>query len=207
MTEAQVNQKNEILEVSSKLYMKHGIRSVSMDDLARHIGISKKTIYQYYENKEALVEDIVQLHVEKEKREIESILKHSNNAIDEMHQIAKMVLRTLGEVSSGTMFDLQKYYRKQWEKITELEKKLTFEVIKQNLMKGKATGIYRDSVNEDIVARLYVEMAHSIVDDDIFSMQEFGKKELYKQTFNYHINGILSPKGEILFQKLNSTNQ
>ena len=122
-----------------------------------------------------------------------------------MHQIAKMVLRTLGEVSSGTMFDLQKYYRKQWVKITELEKKLTFEVIKKNLIRGKAAGIYRDTVNEDIVARLYVEMAHSIVDDDIFSMQEFGKQELYKQAFNYHINGILSPKGEILFQKLNST--
>ncbi len=205
MTEAQVNQKQEILEASTKLYMKHGIRSVSMDDLARHLGISKKTIYQYYENKEALVEDIVHLHVEKEKMEIANILKHSNNAIDEMHQIAKMVLRTLGEVSSGTMFDLQKYYRKQWVKITELEKKLTFEVIKQNLIRGKAAGIYRDTVNEDIVARLYVEMAHSIVDDDIFSMQEFGKQELYKQAFNYHINGILSPKGEILFQKLNST--
>ena len=207
MTEAQVNQKHEILAVSSKLYMKHGIRSVSMDDLARHIGISKKTIYQYYENKEALVEDIVQLHCEKEKMEIEGILKHSSNAIDEMHQIAKMVLRTLGEVSSGTMFDLQKYYRKQWKKITELEKKLTFEVIKGNLIRGKAAGIYRDTVNEDIVARLYVEIAHSIVDDDIFSMREFEKQELYKQAFHYHINGILSPKGEILFQKLNTTDQ
>ncbi len=207
MTEAQANQKGEIIAISSRLFMKHGIRSVSMDDLARHIGISKKTIYLYYENKEALVDDIVQLHVEKEKNEIAEILKNSSNAIDEMHQIAKMVLRTLGEVSTGTMFDLQKYYRKQWTKITDLEKKLTFEVIKQNLIRGKAAGIYRSPVNEDIVARLYVEMAHSIVDDDIFSRQEFGKQELYKQAFHYHINGILSPKGEILFQKLNTTDQ
>jgi len=207
MTEAQTNQKQEILEVSNKLFMKHGIRSVSMDDLARQIGISKKTIYQYYENKEALVIDIVNLHVEKEKNEIANILTSSKDAIDQMYQIAKMVLRTLGEVSSGTMFDLQKYYRSQWNKITDLHKKFIFEIIKQNIIRGKKEGIYKAEVNEDIIARLYVEMSYSIVDDDIFPMQEFEQQELYKQAFNYHINGILSAKGEKLFQKLNSTNQ
>jgi len=143
MTEAQSNQKLAILEASSKLYMKRGIRSVSMDDLARHLGISKKTVYQYYENKEALVQDIVYAQIKREAEEVANILATSENAIEQMQKISKMALRTLGEVSSGTMFDLQKYYRKQWDAITNLHKKLIFEVIKQNIELGVKEGIYR----------------------------------------------------------------
>ena len=68
MAETQTDQKQRILELSNKLFLKHGIRSVSMDDLARHLGVSKKTIYQFYDKKEDLVHDIVQIHIEKEKK-------------------------------------------------------------------------------------------------------------------------------------------
>lgn len=207
MAETQTDQKQRILELSNKLFLKHGIRSVSMDDLARHLGVSKKTIYQFYDKKEDLVHDIVQIHIEKEKNEISKIVESSENAIDQMQKIAKMVLRTLGEVSSGTMFDLQKYYRRQWEAITALHKTLIFEVIQANINWGIEEGIYRAEVNASIIARLYVELSYSIVNDDIFPMQKFEQQELYRQAFNYHINGILSPKGEKLFQKLNSSKE
>ncbi len=207
MTEAQTLQKIEILKASGQLYMKHGIRSVSMDDLARHLGISKKTIYLYYENKEALVQDIVYAQIKQEAEEVANILATSKNAIEQMQKIAKMALRTLGEVSSGTMFDLQKYYRKQWEAITNLHKKLIFEVIKQNIELGVQEGIYRADINPEIIARLYGEIAFSIVNNDVFSMHDFGKQDIYRQAFQYHINGILSTKGEKLFKKLNSKSE
>jgi len=204
MSLPQVDQKLTILEASSQLYMKHGIRSVSMDDLARQLGISKKTIYQYYENKDTLVTAVVISHVEKEREEVEKILSSSENAIDQMEQIARMALRTLAEVSSGTMFDLQKYYRKQWLAITDLHKKLIHSVIKQNIDRGISEGIYRPEIDAEIIARLYGEMAFSIVNHDVFSMQNFNMQEVYKQAFHYHINGILSPKGDKIFQTLNS---
>jgi len=205
MTQQQFDQKLQILEASSKLYMKHGIRSVSMDDLARHLGISKKTIYQYFENKDALVTAMIMSHVEQEREEVNKILSSSENAIEQMQQIARMALRTLAEVSSGTMFDLQKYYRKQWITITDLHKKLIHSVIKQNIERGIEEGIYRPEIEAEIIARLYGEMAFSIVNADVFSMNKFSMQEVYKQAFHYHINGILSVKGDKIFQQLNST--
>jgi len=207
MTKAQSDQKKVILDATSQLYMKQGIKSVSMDDLARHLGISKKTIYQYYENKEALVQDIVYAHIAKENIEVESIIASSKNAIDQMQKIAKMALRTLEEVSSGTMFDLQKYYRQMWIAITNIHKELIFGVIKQNIERGIVEGIYRSEINAAIIARIYGEMAYNIINEDVFPSKDFDKQTLYRQAFHYHINGILSPKGEKIFQQLNSSTE
>ncbi len=204
MSQTQGDQKQQILEASSQLLMKHGIKSVSMDDLARHLGMSKKTIYQYFENKEALVEAIVYCQVQKEKDEVENILANSENAIDQMQQISRMALRTLGQVSSGTMFDLQKYYRKQWLAISELHKSFISTVIEQNINRGIEEGIYRPEIDAAIIARLYAEIAFSIVNDDVFSMENFSMPDVYRQAFQYHINGILSLKGVKIFEKLNS---
>jgi AcrR family transcriptional regulator len=204
MSQPQADQKLQILNASFQLYMKRGIRSVSMDDLARHLGISKKTIYLYYENKDALVSAMVISHIDAEKKEVQNILSNSENAIDEMQQIARMALRTLSEVSSGTMFDLQKYYRKQWTAVTDLHKNFLHAIITQNIERGVREGIYRPEINAEIIARLYGEMAFSIVNDDVFSMQNFNMQEVYTQAFHYHINGILSPKGDKIFQTLNA---
>jgi AcrR family transcriptional regulator len=185
--------------------MKHGIRSVSMDDLARHLGMSKKTIYQYFENKDNLVSAMILEHCEQEKKEVESILLNSDNALDQMQMIARMALRTLDEVSSGTMFDLQKYYRTQWIAITDLHKTLIHSVIKQNIEQGINEGIYRVDIDADIIARLYGEMAFSVINIEVFPLKEYSMQEVYKQAFHYHINAILSSKGKKMIQKLNTT--
>jgi len=204
MNDSKIDQKQLILEASAELLMKHGIKSVSMDDLARHLGMSKKTIYQYYENKEALVEAIVLSQIHREKNEVENIIANSENAIDQMQQISRMALRTLGQVSTGTMFDLQKYYRKQWIAISDLHKSFISQVIEQNINRGIGEGIYRPEIDAAIIARLYAEIAFSIVNDDVFSMKKFSMSDVYRQAFQYHINGILSLKGVKIFEKLNS---
>lgn len=205
MNNIQSNTKAQILEASSQLFMKHGIRSVSMDDLARHLGMSKKTIYQYFENKDSLVSAMILNHCEQEKREVESILVNSDNALDQMQMIARMALRTLDEVSSGTMFDLQKYYRAQWIAITDLHKKLIHSVIKQNIEQGITEGIYRVDIDANIIARLYGEMAFSVINMEVFPLKEYSMQEVYKQAFHYHINAILSSKGKKMIKKLNTT--
>lgn len=201
---SEVDQKLQILQASSILYMTRGIKSVSMDDLARHLGMSKKTIYQYFENKDALVKEIIMSHVEKEEAEVASIVADSENAIEQMQQIARMVLRTLDEVSPGTMYDLQKYYKKVWESIIERHKSMIHKVIQQNIERGIEEGVYRPEIDADIIARLYGETAFSVINIEVFPSQDYHIQDVYKQAFYYHINGILSSKGEKIFQKLNS---
>lgn len=195
--------KQWILSKSKDLFMRYGLKSVTMDDLARQLGISKKTLYQYIQNKADLVAQVIALQTEEEVTAIADIQAKAQNALEEMLNIAKYVVQMLRSVSPTAMYDLQKYYRKSWKEVEDLHRKYIYEVIKNNLEKGIQQGIYRKELNVDIVAKFYVGKSLLVVDEDFFPLKEYGKDILFKEFFQYHIHGIASPKGlELLEQYL-----
>ena len=104
--------RESILEASYGLFHKYGIRSVSMDDIARELTISKKTIYQYFKDKDDLVSTVTKKQMDMERREIEEIEKSSVDAIDELAKMSVCVRKNLKEINPSLLFDLQKYHRK-----------------------------------------------------------------------------------------------
>lgn len=194
-----MGQKQQILEKAEELYLKIGIKSVSMDDLARSLGVSKKTLYQYVENKNDLVNQIIECHINEEIEAVTEILKNSDNAIDEMLQVAKYVLNQLRKLSPTAVYDLKKYYRESWETIEKHNHFFVYNHMKSNIERGQKEEIYRDDVRSDIIAKLYVSQNFQIVDEDLFPLKEYDREKLFNQFITYHIRGIASPKGlEIL---------
>jgi len=194
-----MDQKQQILEKAEELYLKIGIKSVSMDDLARRLGISKKTLYQYVENKNDLVSQIIGCHINEEKEAVTEILNNSDNAIDEMLKVAKYVLTQLRKLSPTAVYDLKKYYRNCWEIIEKHNQFFVYNHIKHNIERGQREEIYREDVNADIIAKLYVSQNFLIVDEDLFPLREYDRDKLFSQFIMYHIRGIACPKGlEIL---------
>ncbi|HQU52329.1 MAG TPA: TetR/AcrR family transcriptional regulator, partial [Saprospiraceae bacterium] len=102
--------KQRIINNARTLFLKRGIKGVTMDNLARHLGISKKTLYQHFDNKEHLIGILLQSHLNEETRIIRDILVKSTDAIDEFLKIGTYVLNILRELPSEILFDLQKYY-------------------------------------------------------------------------------------------------
>lgn len=98
------NISEEIITKAENLFLKLGIRSVSMDDLCREMGISKKTLYQYFENKDALVKQVIETHVEREQAEINQFVNNSKDALDELNKIGLMVIRNIEDVSPSTLY-------------------------------------------------------------------------------------------------------
>lgn len=193
--------KDRIIEQAMILFLRYGIKSITMDDIARELGISKKTLYQYVDNKADLIENIIRQHIDNEKLAITEIRKYTKDAIEEMLMIAKHVIRLLRETPPSMAYDLQKHYRPCWNLMEKFNQKHIFNVIKENIDRGVEQGIYRSDINSDIVAKLYVAKTSLVVDEELFPLNDYSKEALFKEYFNYHIHGIASPKGLKLLEK------
>lgn len=187
--------KTRILEGAEGLFMRYGIKSVTMDDIARELGISKKTLYQHVANKADLIGQIFGCRKAEEKEEIETIYRNSTDAIDEMFGIAKMVIRQLRKITPAAMYDLKKYYGHEWRSFEEEHRSYLYEQLRRNLDEGIAQGLYRKDINPDIIAKLYIGKTSLVVDEELFSPTEYNLEALFRAYFLYHIHGIASAKG------------
>jgi len=197
-----MNTRAEIIKETFDLTMKYGVKSVSMDDIAKQNGISKKTIYQHFENKKELVREMVIATIEKDEADITEIIKKSKDAIDEIVNIASHVLHFLRGMSQTMVYDIQKYYAKEWQLVENHHDGFIYGVIKKNLKRGIEEGWYLEDVNPEIIAKIYVGTSHLITNEQVFPLKDFSKSDLFKNLITYHIRGIVSKKGQTYLQKL-----
>lgn len=194
----------QIIKQATVLFMQYGIRSLTMDDLARHMGISKKTLYQVVEDKSELVEKALLLYQDSDCAELETLHLQSENAIDEMFLIAQRVGDNLRKMHPSILYDLEKYYPKAFRVFQDYKLKTIMGCIERNLRDGIAQGYYRDNLNIPIVAGLYIGRMDVIFDQQLFPADRYSLTDVYVEAIRYHIRGVASEKGiEYLKAKLN----
>ena len=194
--------KQKILEQTFELIMKYGIKSVSLDDISRRIGISKKTIYQYFENKKGLIHEVIENHIIEDEAEITSIINKSKDAIDEMLQVAKHVLIFLRSMSPSMMFDTQKYYPQIWERVENQHFKFILDTVVKNIERGQQEEFYCVDIDADIISKMYVRQILTLADESVFPLSKYDRSDLYKSLVTYHVRGLLNDKGRIKAQNL-----
>jgi len=184
------------------MYRKYGIKSVTMDDVSRELGISKKTLYQYFVDKNDLVNKIVDLEISQKETEFDAIASQNLNAIEEILEVSRLAHHMQQEYSPATEHDLRKYYPLLYEKIHQARRLRMYELILQNMKKGKEQGIFRKELNEEVIAKLYVSRLMSIFENSMFSMDELSRPEVINEILSYHIHGIANEKGLAILKKL-----
>lgn len=190
-----MTQLDQILDLSTAQFMKLGIKSVSMDDLSSDMGISKKTLYLHFDNKKDLVKKSMGRHIHQEEQLIREISRTATDAIDEMAQIAEHTVIHFREIRPTLIYDLQKYYRDIWDLVTKLHSVFIKTRIEDNIVRGISEGYYRQDADADIISKLYVAKSFSLVDEKLFSLQDYERERLITQHVLYHFHGILSNKG------------
>ncbi|MFK7933343.1 MAG: TetR/AcrR family transcriptional regulator [Saprospiraceae bacterium] len=190
-----------IFKKSDELFMRYGIRSITMDEIARRLGISKKTLYQYVENKADLIKKVVQQHMQEDMATCLDIQSKAEDAIHEMILSARHATEQLRELSPTIVHDLKKYYPQCWELIEQMHNEGMYEIIKENLERGIQQGVYRSEINTEIIARFHTSQMTLLVDEDIFPLKKYNRQNLMEQFMSYHIHGIASPKGIELYKK------
>lgn len=198
-----MNQEQHIIQQVIGLFLRYGIKSLTMDDIARHLGISKKTLYKYVADKNDLVNRVVTEQCRLEQETISEICHRGLNAIDESFEISRTVAELLGQMHPSVHFDLEKYHSEVWRSTFKLREDFVFNCVLENLKKGIKEGLYRDSINAEVIARLYNAKMDVLFDGELFPATQFNFKEVYLEFFRYHIRGIASQSGlEYLIEKV-----
>ncbi|HZV68069.1 MAG TPA: TetR/AcrR family transcriptional regulator [Saprospiraceae bacterium] len=189
------------LEQVETLFLRFGIKSITMDDVARELGISKKTLYQMVESKDALVIKVLSHHISREKTQCHCLVNESSNAIEEIFNIMDSNSQELGQMKTNIINDLQKYHRDAWLMIRNFQHEFVLKVIHENLTRGRKEGLYRDDFNVDIVAKLHLSTAFNLFDEQLFPSASTSKVVLFKEYMMHFLHGIVSAKGLAYLKK------
>jgi AcrR family transcriptional regulator len=185
----------DVLERVRELFFKYGVRSVSMDDICRDLGISKKKLYQLFSSKNELVEKLLELERENFKIIFDTYNFEGVNAIDILLTVSKEVGERFRDVSPSMTFDLVKYYPDIYNKHVEDRIDFIFKKIRINLEKGINQGVYRDDLSVELVARLYIRRLIDLHNPEFFPADKFSFQTLFEVMFDNFIRGIANPKG------------
>jgi len=184
-----------LISSANELFLKYGVKSVSMEDIARLLGISKKTIYNFIPNKKGLVLAVVKSQIEKEHKEVKKIIAESNNALDEMVSIAENVLATLKRMKPSLTYDLKKYHPAAWKYVEDVHFKFIEETVAKNLKRGIKEDFYRKDIDPELLSKVYLILSRAITTDDNLVKEGHALSDVFASVIHYHLNGIVSAKG------------
>ncbi len=197
------DQQEKWLKRVEDLFMRYGIKSVTMDDVARELGISKKTLYLFVDNKDDLVNKMLERHISEEKSECARHIVAAGNAIEEMFLVMEANSQQLQQMKANVVYDLQKYHRDAWEKIQAFQRGFLYDVVRANLERGVREGHYRNDFDVDIIAKLHINLSFQLFDEDMFPQLTYSKESLFREYLLHYLYGIVSEKGlQILKAKL-----
>lgn len=189
------DKKTEYLRIIAQLFMRYGFKSVGVDDISKELGISKKTLYQEFKDKNDIVDQVTAMVIGEEQTMVCSIADKSENAIDEVIELAKLIGAKHENIHPSIHFELKKYYPRAFKRFEEHKHNHVFNCIKSNLDRGINEALYRGNINTDIIAGIFVNKMEMFIDRDSFGDKEYSFQEVYFEMMRYHIRGIASEKG------------
>ncbi|MDT0557874.1 TetR/AcrR family transcriptional regulator [Ichthyenterobacterium sp. W332] len=196
--------REKILAIAADLFLSYGFKSVTMDDIANKIGISKKTIYLHFENKTKLVEATTLHLFDLISHGIDCICALEKNPIEEIYDIKRFVMDHLKDEKSSPQYQLQKYYPSIFTTLKTKQFSVMQDCVLENLKRGQKQGLYRKSIDIEFISRIYFSSMLAIKDKDLFPLKIFSMNMLMEHYLEYHLRGICTSQGlKILNQFIN----
>lgn len=201
------NIKEKIQKGAEELFMRYGVRSISMDDIARHLSVSKKTLYQHFADKEDIVTVTCQAHLDRSEEEFGQIKKSSRNAIEELVQLSVWMKSNVQDMNPSLLFDLQKYHPKAWKVWLQHKNHFIRTAVARNLKQGIEEGYFRPELDPEVIASLRLEMLQLAFNEEIFPREKFRMPDVQMQIFDHFVFGLLTDKGRKLYLKCKQENK
>jgi len=195
--------KEKIILKAVELFLSLGFKSITMDDLAQSMSISKKTIYQFFNNKNDLIISCTE-HIQYQLlKKINEIRNNAKNPIIELFEIKKEAMKILGNTETAPQFQLQKFYPEIYQKLKDRELHLFRDNIHESLNKGIKLKYFRKEINIDFITRIYLNGMRGVRDINLFPINEFKVEKVIEDFIEYHLRAISTPKGLELLNKIN----
>lgn len=199
--------KEKILSGSRELFYRYGIKNITMDEIAKQLGISKKTIYQEFPDKDALVHSLMESDMEVRQREFDLIYNSSENLVEEVFAIMKKMTEIFSTCNPVMYYDLQKHYPKTWKVFSDFKMKYILHRVEQSIEKGKKDSLVRMDVNTSILALLRIEEITMAMSGQVFPPDKFSVLEVQLALTEHFLYGICTLKGHKLVNKYKKVNE
>jgi len=193
-----------ILDGTIELFYEFGIKNLNMDDISRQLKISKKTLYQYAKSKEDLIEKLFYYDDMKWEKKISEIKVNDLNAIDILIQVSLLVSEQIGRFDPKLKFEMKKYYETIFYNFMQNKQAHIFEQISNNITKGITEGLYRDNINIELTAGLYVRNLVDMHNKDYCFVENITFDQIFEAMFENHIRAISTLEGIDYFEKRKS---
>lgn len=200
-------EKEKILHTATDSFLTLGFKSVTMDDLANEMGISKKTIYNHFNNKTDLVKECTMRLFDQISLGINHICDQKKNPIEELYDIKKFVMLHLKNEASSPEYQLQKYYPAIHANLKHKQFELIESCVSQNVDRGIKMNIYRENLDIPFVVRIYYIGVTGIKDASLFPQEQFAILTLMDTYLEYHLRGIVTLKGRETLNKIINSNK
>ena len=195
--------KNRIITEARQLFVKYGIRSITMDMIAEHLGISKRTIYENFKDKNELLKSCINAAMADQRKMNEEIIKSSSNIIDAIFIFIKNSINTLKRINPAFFYDIQKYYPAIWSRPIQKNDERNFNCIVSLLNQGISEGLFRENINVEIIARLILEQFKLLSNQEIFPENKYSMVDIFENIVINFVRGIVTVNGLELIDTYN----
>jgi AcrR family transcriptional regulator len=199
--------REKIIQKSAELFLTLGFKSVTMDDIANEMAISKKTIYVHFANKTKLVEAVTFEVFANVCEGIDSICDTSPNPIQQLYDIKIFVMQYLKNEKTSPQFQLKKYYPQIYQRLHLKQFEKMHESVQESLQNGVDTELFRSDINVDFISRMYFNGMTGIKDDSYFPSELYNMEYLMESLLEYHLRAIITDKGLQILNKFITKNQ
>lgn len=194
-------ERDKIIEFCSVKFLKEGFYYITVDQIASELRISKKTLYKYFSTKDELVEAVAFKMMNEVSSKIEEVITAKHESLTKALMLFEVMASVVVRFSENWLKDLQIHTPKLWQKIDDFRTKRAFAALGNIIKQGQKEGIIIDKPAE-LIIHIFVNTVRSVVHPDFLYHQKFNYKEAFIHTFEILFNGILTPKGKKLFDKI-----
>ncbi|WP_020605842.1 TetR/AcrR family transcriptional regulator [Spirosoma spitsbergense] len=196
--------KERILAEAERLFWKFGVRSVTMEEIAKQLGISKKTIYQHFSDKEQILYQVIQHKTSRNQSEMDCMVTDTANPVEEILNVLNMMQKNADQVSPNLLMDIKRYYPQAFSLFRQYKEGQIMRSILENIQKGILQGLYRADMNPAILARLRVEQIELAFNHDLFPSDQYSMHDVQAELIHHFVRGMLTEKGfEVYNQYVN----
>jgi len=199
--------KERIMVKTDELFMRYGIRSVSMDDIANTLGMSKKTLYQYYADKDELVDAVVDAHIQGIQSDCLDCRKEAKDAVHEIFITMERIMSEFNNMNPMLVYDLEKFHFKAYQRFRQHKDKFLAQMIRENLEWGIKEELYRPELNVDIISKFRLESMMIPFNVGVFPPGKYNLADLSEKIIEHFVYGLATIKGHKLIQKYNQQRQ
>ncbi len=199
--------KEKILEEAERLFWKYGVRSITMDDIARRLAISKKTIYQHFTDKEDILVQVTLFRLSKDKALMDCAYVDAKTPIHEMLSMLDEMRKNVDKMNPTLLMDIKRYYPKAWELYMKFKEEFIMKGMIDNIRRGINDGYFRADVSPEIMARMRVEQVEMAFEMSAFSGSFHDMMTIQQELTHHFVRGLLTEKGFDIYNQCNSTIQ